>query len=275
MALALKIIIVAVVIVVVGIAALRIRKLRRDEIRELSRPVERRLMSPPPSPYAPSKGFRLLDGPLDATRRPEPVRPRLETDHEYVFSETHPPGDGEVVPQHLRHNEQWALSKSARHPMSFTGMRVGFIALIIVVIVGGIGLYLQHRPSKNVPTASTTTTTRPRSTTTTTAALALPSSFVATSTSGETSTYRVPLKNYEVVVHGALGPTWAVYKMGPQSTLEWQGTVKLGHVESLKMIGDSQITIGAPKSASVTVEGKTVVFPSPLPTTLVLSFVSS
>jgi hypothetical protein len=63
--------------------------------------------------------------------------------------------------------------------------------------------------------------------------------------------------------------------MGPQSTLEWQGTVKLGHVESLKMIGDSQITIGAPKSASVTVEGKTVVFPSPLPTTLVLSFVSS
>jgi hypothetical protein len=105
--------------------------------------------------------------------------------------------------------------------------------------------------------------------------LALPSSFVATSTSGQTSTYRVPLKQYEVVVHGALGPTWAVYKMGPQSTLEWQGTVKQGYVESLKMIGDSQITIGAPKSASVTVEGKTVVFPSPLPTTLVLSFVSS
>jgi hypothetical protein len=63
--------------------------------------------------------------------------------------------------------------------------------------------------------------------------------------------------------------------MGPQSTLEWQGTVAQGHVESLKMIGDSQITIGAPKSASVTVEGKSVVFPSPLPTTLVLSFVSS
>ncbi len=78
MALALKIVIVVVVVLVVAVAALRIRKLRRDEIRELSRPVERRLMSPPPSPYAPSKGFRLLDGPLDATRRPEPLRPRLE-----------------------------------------------------------------------------------------------------------------------------------------------------------------------------------------------------
>jgi hypothetical protein len=274
MTLALKIIIVVVVILVVGVAALRIRKLRRDEIRELSQPVERRLMSPPPSPYAPSKGFRLLDGPLDATRRPEPLRPRLETDREYVFSETQMSGDGEVIPSHLRHNEQWALSKSARHSASFTGMRVGVIALIIVVIVGGIGLYLQHRSKAVATTSTTTTTTRPHSTTTTTAR-ALPSSFVATSTSGETATYRVPLKNYAVVVHGALGPTWAAYKMGPRSTLEWQGTVKQGAVESLQMIGDSQITIGAPKSASVTVEGKTVVFPSPLPTTLVLSFVSS
>jgi hypothetical protein len=273
MALALKIIIAVVVILVIGIAALRIRKLRRDEIRELSRPVERRLMSPPPSPYAPSKGFRLLDGPVDPTRRPDPLRPRLETDREYVFSETQMAPDGEVVPTHLRHNEQWALSKSARHPGSLTGLRVGVVALIVVAVIGAIGLYLQHRHSKNPPTV-TTTTTRPPSTTTTTA-LSLPSSFVATSSSGETSTYAVPLTKYLVVVRGALGATWAVYKMGPASTLEWQGTVQQGHIESLQMTGDSQITIGAPKSASVTVEGKTVVFPSPLPTTLVLSFVSS
>jgi hypothetical protein len=278
MALALKIAILVVVILVVGVAALRIRKLRRDEIRELSRPVERRLMSPPPSPYAPSKGFRLLDGPLDPTRRPEPLRPRLETDREYVFSETQMPGDGEVVPSHLRHNEQWALSKSARRSASVTGLRVGIVALVVVVIVSLIALYLQQRGPKTggIPRITiATTTTRPHSTTTTTTALALPSSFVATSTSGETATYRVPLKKYLVVVHGALGPTWAVYKMGPQSTLEWQGDVKAGQVESLRMTGNSQITIGAPKSASVTVEGKTVVFPSALPTTLVLSFVSS
>jgi len=270
MALAVKIVIVLVVVVVVAIAALRIRKLRRDEIRELSQPVERRLMSPPPSPYAPSKGFRLLDGPLDSTRRPEPVRPRLESDRDYVFSESQMPDDGEVVPTQLRHNEKWALSKSARRSTSYSGLRVAIIALIVIVIAGAIGLYLQRGPSKSGST--TTTTTRPPSTTTT---LALPSSFVATSTSGQTATYRVPLTKYDVIVKGALGPTWAVYQMGPLGTLEWQGTVATGNHESLRMVGDSQITIGAPKSASVTVEGKPVVFPSPLPTTLVLSFVSS
>jgi hypothetical protein len=277
MALALKIVIAVVVVLVVGVAALRIRKLRRDEIRELSRPVERRLMSPPPSPYAPSKGFRLLDGPLDPTRRPEPLRPRLETDREYVFSETQMPGDSEVVPSHHRHNEQWALSKSARRSASFTGLRVGIIALIVVVALALVALYLQQRgPKSGSPPITITTTTKPsHPTTTTTIASALPASFVAKSTSGETSTYSVPLNRYLVVVKGALGPTWAVYKMGPQNTLEWQGDVKSGDVESLQMTGDSQITIGAPKSASVTVEGKSVVFPSPLPTTLVLSFVSS
>jgi hypothetical protein len=272
MALAVKIVIVLVVVVVVAIAALRIRKLRRDEIRELSQPVERRLMSPPPSPYAPSKGFRLLDGPLDSTRRPEPLRPRLESDRDYVFSESQMPGDGEVVPTQLRHNEKWALSKSARRSTSYSGLRVAIIALIVIVIAGAIGLYLQRGPSKSGSTTTTTTTTRPPSTTTT---LALPSSFVATSTSGQTATYRVPLKKYAVIVKGALGPTWAVYKMGPLSTLEWQGTVATGNQESLQMVGDSQITIGAPHSASVTIEGKPVVFPSPLPSTLVLSFVSS
>src|ERR1700691_704380 len=275
MALALKVAILLVVIVVVGVAALRIRKLRRDEIRELSRPVERRLMTPPPSPYAPSKGFRLLDGPLDATRRPEPLRPRLESDREYVFSESQMPGDSEVVPSHFRHNEKWALSKSARRSASFTGLRVAVIAVIIIAVVGALGLYLQHLHSKNTTTTTTSTTVPPTTTTTIAAAAPLPASFKATSTSGETATYQVPRKSYVVVVRGALGPTWAVYKMGPSSTLEWRGTVKVGTDESLSMTGDSHITIGAPKSASVTVAGKPVVFPSPLPTTLVLSFVSS
>jgi hypothetical protein len=271
MSLALEIIIGLVILLVVAVAALRIRKLRRDELREMARPVERRLVSPPPSPYAPSKGFRLLDGPISESRRPEPSRPRLESDREYVFSESQMPSDGEVVPTPLRHSEKWALSKSARRTTSFTGLRVAVIATIVVVLVGGFGIYLQHRHPKNT---STTTTTRPPSTTTTTA-LALPPSFVATSTSGQTASYRVPLRTYDVIVRGALGPTWAVYKMGTSDTLEWQGTVKDQTTESLRMIGSSQITIGAPRNASVTVEGKPVVFPSPLPSTLVLSFVAS
>jgi hypothetical protein len=272
MNLALKIGVVIVVVLVVAVAALRIRKLRRDEIRELSRPVERRLMSPPPSPYAPSKGFRLLDGPLDSSRRPEPTRPRLETDREYVFSESQMPGDLDVVPTQLRHSEKWALSKSARRPASFTGLRVAIIAVVVILVVGALGFYLQHEHSPG--TSSTTTSTKPPATTTTTTTIAT-TSFVATSTSGGTATYRVPFARYSVIVTGVRGPTWAVYKMGPRNTLEWQGTVKYDAGMSLHMIGDSMITIGAPTNTSVTVAGVPVVFPSPLPPTLVLSFVSS
>jgi hypothetical protein len=184
--LALKVIVLIVVVLVVTIAVLRIRKLRRDEIRELSRPVERRLMSPPPSPYAPSKGFRLLDGPIEEQPRPQPTRPRLEADHDYVFSETQLPGDETTVPSHLRHNEQWALSKSARRSASMTGLRVAIIAIILVVLLGAVGLYLQRHKSPGSKPPTTTTTVR-RTTTTTSKhttgspVLRVPSSFTLAS----------------------------------------------------------------------------------------------
>jgi hypothetical protein len=276
MSLALKVVIAVVVVLVIGIAALRIRKLRRDELRELSRPVERRLMSPPPSPYAPSKGFRLLDGAIDPARRPEPMRPRIETDRDYVFSETQMSGDDSVVPSQLRHTEEWALGKSAKRSASSTGLSVAVIALVIVALIGAVGLYLQHRNPKSPPvtTTSVTTTTVKRSTSTTTTVVT-PASFNAVSTSGQSATYHVAATKYQVVVHGTLGPSWAVYQMGPQNTLEWQGTVSRGSQESLQMTGNSLITIGSPRSATVSVDGKPVVFPSPLPPTLTLSFVST
>ncbi len=68
--LALKVIAVIVVLILALGTFLRVRKLRRDEMRALSKPVERRLMTPPPSPYAPSKGFRLLDGAGEPLARP-------------------------------------------------------------------------------------------------------------------------------------------------------------------------------------------------------------
>jgi hypothetical protein len=169
--LALKIVVAIVVVIVVAIAVLRIRKLRRDEMRELSRPVERRLVSPPPSPYAPSKGFRLLDGPIEEKHHAQPARPRLEADRDYVFSETQMVGDESTVPSYLRHNEKWALSKSARRSANLTGLRIAVIAVVLVVLLGAAGLYLQHHksPGSTPPTTTTTTkhTTTTRHTTTT------------------------------------------------------------------------------------------------------------
>lgn len=269
-----KVVAVFAVVLILAVAALRVRKLRRDEMRDLSKPVERRLMTPPPSPYAPSKGFRLLDGPLDPAKRSEPLRPRLEPDREYVFSETQMPTYDDVRPTQLRHNENWALSRSARHSgLPSSGLRVVGIALVAALVVALVGYYVQHGSAKTKgPATSTTTTTKPPATTT---SLAWPASFTSSSRSGQTATYQVPAVKYQVVVNATRGASWAVYHMGAKNTLEWQGKVALGQSESLQMTGNSLITLGSPKNATVTVGGSPVVFPSPLPTTLNLSFVAS
>ncbi len=267
--LALKIVVAVVVVLLLLGTVLRIRKLRRDEMRELSRPVERRLMAPPPSPYAPSKGFRLLDETGEPLARPPVERPRLDPNRHYVFSELSGTGD-ETVSSHLRHNDDWFLSRSSqRSTLSIVLRRLAILAVIALVGVVVGTYYVDHHSKK--PPASTTTSTSSTTTTTT----SFPSSFVATSASGDDATFSVPATTYQVVVRGLKGPTWVVFEMGPSNTLEWQGTVAMGKVEALTMTGDSRITIGSPSNASVHVKGSPVVFPTSLPPTLVLVFTST
>ena len=257
-----------VVVVVAAGIALRVRKLRRDEMRELSRPVERRLMAPPPSPYAPSKGFRLLDSdgaPLD---RPAIERPRLDPTRHYVFNELSGANE-EVVASHLRHNDDWFLSRSAhRSTLSIVLRRLTVLVLILLIAAVLATYYVEHH-DKAKPKGAPPSTTSVVTTTTTPVALS------PISSSGDDATYSVPLARYRVTVSVAQGSTGAIYSMGPTDTLEWQGTVASGHNESLVMTGNSRVTLNSPSSASVVVEGRPVAFPSPLPPTLLLVFRSS
>jgi hypothetical protein len=265
--LALEIIGIVVAVLLIAGTALRIRKVRRDEMRELSRPLERRLVSPPPSPYAPSKGFRLLDGSGEPVTRPPVERPRLDPGRPYVFSDYQSTEESGAL--HNRHNDDWFLSRSShRSTGSLVARSVGTV-LAIAVVVAIIVTYAvdHHSPKTSTTTTTMTTTTRPSTTTT-----AVPTTLHATSLSGDDASYTVPGSRYRVTVTGSRGETWAVYNMGPASTLEWQGPVDLGKYESLVMTGDSRITIGSPSSASVTVDGRPVLFPSALPATLVLVF---
>lgn len=269
MSVALKVVIGVLVAIVVVIVALRLRKLRRDEMRKIAARVDRRLMVPPPSPYTPSKGFRLLDGPANPeAARPEPPRPRLEPDRDYVFSESQLPPYQESVSPLGRHDERWALSKSAR-PSRFSsvGSRLGVI-VIVILIAAIVGLYyVKHG---NMPTTTSTTTTTSASSSSTHSKLVWPSTLVASVVSGENATYRVPASKYRVTVSGANGAVWTLYRMGPQNTLEWQGNIAQGSSESLVLSGVSKITLGSPHSASVKVGLSIVAFPSTLPTTLTL-----
>ena len=85
----------------------------------------------------------------------------------------------------------------------------------------------------------------------------------------------MPASRYVVTVRGVAGAVWTVYRMGPANTLEFQGTVGVGKSETLKMTGDSRITLGSPRNAAVEVGGSPVTLPSPLGSPLVLTFKAS
>jgi Tfp pilus assembly major pilin PilA len=263
--LALEIVGIVVAVLLIAGTALRIRKVRRDEMREVSRPLDRRLVSPPPSPYAPSKGFRLLDGSGEPVTRPPVERPRLDPARPYVFSDSQNSEESSAL--HSRHNDDWFLSRSAHRSTGSLVARVMVIVLVIAIVAIIVTYAVEHRTPKHSVTTTTTTTTRPPTTTT-----VVLTSLHATTTSGDDANYTVARARYRVTVTGSRGESWAEYNMGPASTLEWQGPVDLGKEESLVMTGDSRITIGSPSSASVTVDGRPVVFPSPSPATLVLVF---
>jgi hypothetical protein len=262
-----KIVVIAAVVVVLGAVLLRLRKLRRDEMRKIAARVDRRLMVPPPSPYAPSKGFRLLDGPVNDQGHHEPPRPRLEPDREYVFSESQLPSYAESVSPLGRHDERWALSKSVR-PSKFSSLGARLLVLVLVLAVIAIVTLYYVQPGARVKPPPTTTTTAKTSNVN----VVGPTTLSPSSTSGQDATYRVPASSYRVTVRGTNGPVWTVFTMGPQNTLEWQGEIALGASESLVMRGVSRISLGAPKSATVQVAQSAVDFPASLPPALTLVF---
>jgi hypothetical protein len=173
---ALKVALVVILALLLVVVALRMRKLRRDEMRALEKRTDPRLVVPPPSPYQPSRGFRLLDGTEAPSTPRTPMRPRLEPDREYVFSDFHPARVDVNPLQPARHNEDWALSRSAnRSSMSLRGIRLLVVVIVVVLLLGVIGYFARDRVDRGPSTTTThvtttthhsTTTTRPTSTTT-------------------------------------------------------------------------------------------------------------
>ena len=188
MILVLKVLAVIALVLLVGIVALRVRKVRRDQTRELSRSLERRLVSPPPSPYAPSKGFRLLDGHEPGSVRPAPARPRLDPQRNYVFGETSPQGQDDVIPTLSRHDQEWLLQRSSNRSSLFGVGSVALLILVLVFVVAAIVLYGRRHPATKPPTSSTTTSTTTSSTSSTTTTTTTTATTGATSL-GEVSTY--------------------------------------------------------------------------------------
>jgi hypothetical protein len=264
--------IVAVVVLILGavVAVLRWRKLRRDAKRDAARQLMHIM---PASPYEPAKGFRVLGKGEGVTVR-TPDRPRIENGVTRVFSDM-ASSEEPIAVGRQRHNEDWALERalsSRSMPISFRGVAITVVALIFIVGVVGLAYNYRHHHAVATTTTTTqavTTTTVAPSTTTT-----LPSKYTLTSTSKNTAVYSVSANaanKYKVEVMATKGNTWAVFQMGSAKTLEWQGNVSAGKSVTYEMTGPSIITLGSPADAKVFVDGVVVVFPTPLPPTLIVS----
>jgi hypothetical protein len=137
--------IIAVVVVVVAVVfvaiALRVRQVRRDELLA-ARSADRRLVAPPPSPYEPSRGFRLLEpGESPGPRVPTP-RPRIDPGRPYVFSDSLAE---DVVPTSRRHSDEWFLSRSSHRSGLFVWTRRFVVLAVVGGIVAAIVLYYLHK----------------------------------------------------------------------------------------------------------------------------------
>ena len=219
----------------VSVVALRWRKLRRDERRLLDRPVDRRLLAPPPSPYRPCQGFQLLDGAEPLAQRPTPERPRLEPDHDYVFSDS-PGEDRAGAPG--RHDSRWALERATRRSGVSGGVRALLVVLVAAALIGGVG-YALHRarhPGGARPRRRPRRRARRRPPTG-----PRPS---RRSAGRRGPTYSVPAASYELTVTGERGavgtlvPRWA-----PPTPWPTRGRSRGGRPRASSMTGVAQVTL--------------------------------
>ncbi len=189
MVLIVKIVLAILVVLVLAAAVLRIRKLRRDEFRGQAVKIDKRLMTPPPSPYATSKGFRLLDGSApQVSEHPQPSRPRLEPERDYVFSDAQLPPYEMSNLARLRHDESWALSRSARRArFSVAGLRMIAVAVLVITVAVVAIVLIGHRAKGHGVTTSTSTSTSTSTTSSTTTTTPPTSSGLRAPTNGDGS----------------------------------------------------------------------------------------
>ncbi len=145
MTVALVSVVAVVVVVVLGALVARVRRVRRGDATAPAGPVEGRLVSPPPSPYETSRGFRLLEPGESPHPRAPAARPRLDPERSYVFGDAVAPE--EVVPSARRHDEEWFLAHSSRRSGLVRWATVLLALAVVVAVVAAVVAYYLHHGS--------------------------------------------------------------------------------------------------------------------------------
>jgi len=96
----------------------------------------------PPSPYAPSRGFKILAGDEAPTPDEAPPVPKIETDGELIFGDGLHAYETPAMPK-LRHDEQWAIDRSMRRVPTLRTLkhRRQRIAAAVVIVAAVAALF--------------------------------------------------------------------------------------------------------------------------------------
>jgi len=220
------VVLVLVVGVALGVTVLRVRKLRRDEMRAMGRVAQSHL---PPAPYQRAQGFRLVDS---TTSQPTPrvvQRPRLDPDTRYVFGETISPKDD--VPTFVgRHDRRWALERSDRAPglSLFTKAVLG--VLVLAVVGAGWWIANHHDRTHHATTVSKVSVVWPRT-------------LRATSSSTGEASYVVPVTTYTLVVRTFADSLQLTVSSTQSNTVDFSGTIAANQQRSVSASGATTVTL--------------------------------
>lgn len=254
---------IALVVVVASVVVARTaRRRHRDEIRSIHH-YHDRLDVLHVEQHDKGGAVRVVDGDPVVATRVAPHRPRLDPDAVHIDGATRDVGS--TAPR-LRHDREWALDRmepKARVDTPTFAVALAVVAALVVIAV--VGYLIQHDRGR-ATTRHTATTTRPATTTT------VASSITPSSVDGDVATYPLSVRAYTVRVVAAFGAEWVEVTVPPGGPVTYASTLAKGATARVALHGPSMVELGAPNSATVSVDGTPVVFPSPVPPSLSLRF---
>jgi hypothetical protein len=244
-------------------ASSSVRVLSSDEARELRQPEPRQVIRSSDRRY-PSQAVALPSGASEGK----------------VLDDSSQTGHSPFEHEHHRGHDssEWAISRAQSRPplenRQWVAMGVATAIVLVLLIVGVLIGRTSHGGTKAETTTTiepkkkTASTTTPKTTPTTTPASYLPQPGGTNSSAN----YLAPSSRYVLVVTATGGGCWTVANAEPSGSQLFVGTVTAAAPQQITVTGGAQISLGAPGSATVTLDGRPVVFPSNYGAPLVLNF---
>lgn len=195
-----------------------------------------------------------------------------------VFDDTPHQNRLSIEGEHERghQNPEWAISRAQSNPpfqnRQWYVMGIATAVVIVLLIIG----VLIGSSQKSTPTSTTTSTTQKTTSKTTipkTPPTTIPLTYVPQAGGSATAaTYTAPSTRYILMITATGGGCWTVANSQPANTQLFAGVVPPGTPQQIPVTGAVQVTLGAPGSVSVQLNGHAVTFPTSFQAPLVLTF---